>query len=88
MTRHVTTSDYRARLRHWHDVVRSGEDLLVTDNGEPVVRVSSAADDGVLGRLEREGLLRRARPRRPAARLTSVRAPGDSTEAVATARDR
>ncbi len=88
MTRHVTTSDYRARLRHWHDLVRRGEDVLVTDNGEPVVRVSSADDDGVLDRLERDGLLRRARPRRPAARLQSVRAPGDSTEAVASERDR
>ncbi len=88
MTTHVTTSDYRAQLRHWHDRVRRGEDLLVTDNGEPVVRVTSAVGDAVLDRLEREGLLRRARPRRSAARIDSVRARGNSVEDVSRGRDR
>jgi antitoxin (DNA-binding transcriptional repressor) of toxin-antitoxin stability system len=88
MTIHVTNSDYRARLRHWHDLVRRGADLLITDNGEPVVRVSSAAGDAVLDRLERDGVLRQARPRRAAAQLEPVRAPGNSTLAVSQGRHR
>lgn len=88
MTTHVTTAEYRARLRHWHERAIGGEDIVVTDHGRPTVRLSPAAGASVLDRLEREGLLRRARGRRPAAEIVSVAAPGDSTSSITASRDR
>lgn len=45
MTIHVSSSDYRARLRYWHNRVQAGEDIVVTDSGTPTVRVTSATVD-------------------------------------------
>lgn len=88
MVTQVSTSEYRAQLKLWHDRVRAGEDIVVTDNGDPRVLVTTASSEGVLDELEQAGLLRRARPRRPAALIDWVPAPGDSIEAVSRARDR
>jgi antitoxin (DNA-binding transcriptional repressor) of toxin-antitoxin stability system len=68
--------------------VRQGEDIIVTDNGQPVVRVVAAGGDAMLDRLERDGLLRRGRARRPAAMIEVEAAPGDSTDEVSRGRDR
>jgi prevent-host-death family protein len=84
----VPTSEYRANLRHWHDRARRGEELIVTDNGEPIVRVTAAEADALLDRLEREGLLRRAGRRRPSSEIVSAAAPGNSTPSVSAGRDR
>ncbi|MGH8904638.1 MAG: type II toxin-antitoxin system Phd/YefM family antitoxin [Egibacteraceae bacterium] len=84
----VSTSEYRANLRQWHDRVRRGEEIIVTDNGEPIVRVIAAEADALLDRLEREGLLRRAGRRRPSSAIVSAAAPGDSTSSVSAGRDR
>ena len=64
------------------------KDIVVTDNGEPMVQVISAEAEGLLVRLEREGLLRHARGRRPSAEIVSVRAAGDSATTVSADRDR
>ena len=32
----VPASEYRANLRRWHERVARGEEIVVTDNGEPV----------------------------------------------------
>ncbi len=84
----VPASEYRANLRRWHERVARGEEIVVTDNGEPVVRVISAEAEALLVRLEREGLLRRSRGRRPSAEIVSVQAVGDSASAVSADRDR
>ncbi len=84
----VPSSEYRANLRHWHDRARGGEEIIVTDNGEPIVRVIAAAADALLDRLEREGLLRRAGRRRPSSEIASAPAPGNSTASVSAGRDR
>ena len=69
MTVHVPTSEYRAKMRAWHERARDGEEIVVTDHGEPVVRVIGATTESVLDRLAREGLVRRGRPRRPSSEL-------------------
>lgn len=84
----VPISEYRAHLRKWHERARRGEEIVVTDRGEATVRVTSADEEALLDRLERDGLLRRARRRRPSSQIISVPAPGDSTAAVSTDRDR
>lgn len=87
MTR-VPASEYRANLRHWHERARRGEDVVVTDNGEPTVRITSADAEALLLRLEHSGLLRRSFGRRPAAEIVSVRSRGDSATSVSADRDR
>ena len=86
----VSTSDYRANMRSWHERVRRGEEVVVTDHGEPTVRVVSATAEAVLDRLVAEGLVRPARrPRRPATQIRSVPAgPGDSADQISRDRDR
>ena len=84
----VSTTEYRERMRHWHEMAQRGEDILVTDRGRVVVRVGVDRADTKLDRLEREGLLRRATGRPPSADLPRVPAGGDSTPDISAARDR
>ncbi|MGH3320791.1 MAG: type II toxin-antitoxin system Phd/YefM family antitoxin [Streptosporangiaceae bacterium] len=84
----VSASEYRANLRRWHERAGRGEEILVTDNDEPTVRVTSAKAEALLTRLEREGLLRRSRGRRPSADIASARAEGDSAPTISADRDR
>ena len=69
MVVHVPTTDYRANMRAWHERAQAGEEIVVTDHGEPVVRVLGATTESVLERLAREGLVRRGRPRRPSSEI-------------------
>jgi prevent-host-death family protein len=55
----VPISDYRANLKAWHERVLEGEDLIVTEHGKPVVRVTSPRGEAYLRELERRGLLTR-----------------------------
>lgn len=84
----VPASEYRAHLRRWHERARRGEELLVTDNGEPTVRVTSAEPEALLRRLERDGLLRRSPRRRRSPDIVSVASSGDSAATVSADRDR
>jgi len=89
MEARVPASEYRANLRAWHDRVLNGEEIIVTEHGTPTVRVVRADGPTVLQRLEREGLVRPARPRRPARELGRVKpAPGDVATSISKARDR
>jgi len=84
----VSTTDYRSRMRYWHEIAQSGEDLLVTDHERTVVRVSAAGSASTLARLEHEGLVRRGAPRPRSTDLTTVVADGDSTRGISESRDR
>lgn len=88
MTTTVSASEYRANLRRYHERARRGEDIVVTENGDPAVRVSAAGAEALLARLERQGLLRRSAGRRPAAQIPSVPATGDSAAIISEQRDR
>lgn len=61
---------------------------MITENGRPVVRVLAATTESALERLEREGLLRRAQPRRPSAHLEAEPVEGDSAATISADRDR
>lgn len=86
----VSTSEYRARMRAWHERVRAGEEIVVTDHGVPTVRVVSATAESILDQWVAEGLVRPARrPRRPASEIRTVPAgPGDTAEQISRDRDR
>lgn len=90
MAVHVSTSEYRANMRAWHDRVQNGEEIIVTDHGQPTVRIASATAESVLDRLVAEGLARPAlRPRRAAEELPRIPVgPGDTAEQISRDRDR
>lgn len=88
MATSVSASEYRANMRRWHERARRGEDVVVTDNGEPTVRVISAEPDAALLRLERAGLLQRASRRKRSGEVVVVRSTGDSAAQVSADRDR
>jgi prevent-host-death family protein len=64
----ATISETKNSLSALLDRVRHGETVLVTDRGRPVARLEPVAqpdqaghDEGRLARLERAGIIRRAR---------------------------
>ncbi|HEX9889835.1 MAG TPA: hypothetical protein VGA69_10185 [Nitriliruptorales bacterium] len=81
MATEVPVTEYRANLRHWHARVLSGEEIVVTENGNATVKVTSATTESLFDRWEREGRLRRPTRRRPTSEeLPRIRAEGfDST---------
>jgi prevent-host-death family protein len=64
----VPVSALRAELRQWIETARSGEDVVITERGIPVARLSGIESADLLSRLERDGLLTPASTPRPAAR--------------------
>ena len=53
----VSVSALRAELKQWIERARDGEDVVVTERGIPVARLSRIGSADLIERLEREGLL-------------------------------
>jgi prevent-host-death family protein len=64
----VSVSALRAELRQWIEAARAGEDVVITERGIPVARLSGIAAADLLTRLERDGLLTTSSEARPPAR--------------------
>ena len=64
----VAVSQLRARLSEWVERARDGEEVIVTDRGEPVVRLIGIEAASVLERLAADGVIGRAVQPRPTAR--------------------
>ncbi|KQY46847.1 type II toxin-antitoxin system Phd/YefM family antitoxin [Cellulomonas sp. Root137] len=64
----VPVSALRAELRQWIEAARAGEDVVITERGIPVARLSGIESADLLSRLERDGLLTPATTTRPTAR--------------------
>lgn len=69
----VSVSALRAELRQWIEAARAGEDVVITERGIPVARLSGIAAADLLTRLERDGLLTPAPAPRPPARSATER---------------
>ena len=69
----ASLTETKNRLSALIDEVKAGETILVLDRGRPVARIEPAVAGpeavGRLERLERKGLVRRAREKTPAALL-------------------
>jgi prevent-host-death family protein len=63
----ISVSTLRAELKQWIEKARSGEDVVITERGIPVARLSGIASSDLLTRLQREGLLTAPEEPRPAA---------------------
>lgn len=80
----VAISELRANLKSFVVRARAGERIIVTDRGLPVACLGPAEEDSLLDRLEREGVLTRAKTRkRPIARKgTRIKADGPVADLV------
>jgi len=65
----VAVSALRAELRQWIETVRSGTDVVITERGVPVARLTAVDSADLIARLERDGLLTAPAVARPAARV-------------------
>ena len=78
----VAVSALRAELRQWIEAARSGEEVVITERGIPVARLTGIEAADLLTRLERDGLLApAAAEREPAAPVTTSR-PGNAVSGL------
>ncbi|MCB7136296.1 type II toxin-antitoxin system Phd/YefM family antitoxin [Cellulosimicrobium marinum] len=78
----VPVSAFRAELKSWIERARAGEDVVVTERGVPVARLTGVATADLVTELTRDGLLTPPTAERPAHALPvpdaapAARAPG------------
>ena len=61
----VGVTELRSDLKHYLELARTGADVMVTDRGLPVARLTAVNSEPVLERLTREGVIGLpAKPRR------------------------
>lgn len=53
----VAITDLRRELKHWLDRARAGEEVVVTERGRPIVRLTGVDVTPVLDRLRAEGVI-------------------------------
>src|SRR5690606_42032247 len=63
----VSVSKLRAELKDWIDAARRGEDVVITDRGVPVARLTGVESADLISRLQQEGLITAPAADRPAA---------------------
>jgi prevent-host-death family protein len=86
----VPISELRSNLRAWVERARKGDDVVITERGVPVARLTPVDSMSVIERLEREGVITRpAVAKRPrASARTRVEARGSVSDLVAELRRR
>ncbi|MFP3713280.1 type II toxin-antitoxin system Phd/YefM family antitoxin [Puerhibacterium sp. TATVAM-FAB25] len=62
----VPVSALRAELKSWIEKARAGEEVVITDRGVPVARLTGVATADLVSGLVRDGLLTSAQAPRPA----------------------
>ena len=55
----VTVTDLRAHLSAWLERARGGDDVVITDRGVPVARLTGLAATATLERLAADGVISR-----------------------------
>lgn len=80
----VTISTLRAELASWIERARDGGEIVVTDRGTPVARLTSVETAPLIEQLTQRGVLSRpSQPGRPTARGASrVHARGPVAELI------
>ncbi|MCK0117042.1 type II toxin-antitoxin system prevent-host-death family antitoxin [Isoptericola sp. S6320L] len=61
----VSVSALRAELKSWIERARDGEDVVITDRGVPVARLTGVGSADLVSELVRDGLLTPAQAGRP-----------------------
>ena len=63
----VSVTELRAHLSDWLDRARAGGEVVITDRGIPVARLTAVDSAGALERLTAEGVIGKATAPRPVA---------------------
>jgi prevent-host-death family protein len=77
MAKDISITELRSNLRRWLQYVREGRDVVITERGTPVARLSNIRSSTILERLAREGVIA------PAVHLASAMALGAADLVVA-----
>ncbi len=77
----VAVTELRAHLSEWLSLVRKGGEVVVTERGVPVARLSAVGSSSLLERLIEEGLV--ARPQSACRPKASGRSRPSSRRSVA-----
>ena len=78
----VGVRQFRDNLSRWIDAVQRGEDVVITERGRPVARLSPVDGQTTLDRLVAQGLVQPPRAPRRRAPTKLVEASGSVTEFV------
>lgn len=80
----VGVRQLRDELRKWLDMVRRGDEVIVTERGRPIARIIGASSPPPRERLIAAGVLTPAeRPRKPDRAYRRVKSKGSVSELVA-----
>jgi prevent-host-death family protein len=79
----VGVRELRTNLSRWLDLVRDGNEVVITDRGRPVARLVGVSWTPAIDRLVAQGLVRLpVEPRRPAADIRRVKSKGSVSALV------
>ncbi len=84
----VGIAQLRQELKEWLARAQGGDEVVITDRGEPVARLTGIDTSGALERLVAEGRVSRPRRPRPHARdANRIRGVGNVSEAIVVERE-
>jgi prevent-host-death family protein len=86
----VGTAELRGSLRDWMDRVQAGDDIIVTERGRPVARITRIDAAPLIDRLTAAGVVSRpaASTRARLTKETLIRTKGSVSELIVGERDR
>jgi len=77
----VPITEFRRQLKRWLDLAQQGEEIVITDRGVAVAKLTGIDTRSVVERLVREGVLTLpARPRIPAKDIPKLRVIGEGRQ--------
>ena len=84
----VGVADLRRELKRWVERVQAGEEVVITDRGQPVARLVGAGVPSALERLTADGRVSRPAQDRPSSRsLRRIKSQGGVSEYVTSERE-
>jgi prevent-host-death family protein len=78
----LTLTELRADLSRALDAAKAGEDVVITERGIPIARISGIGSTDLLTKLERDGLISPAASTRAVPRLPQAEAAKDALSSL------
>ena len=78
----VTVTDLKTSLKDALEAARNGEDVIITERGVPVARLSGVGSTTLLQRLEKDGLITPPAHARAVPRLPQAEAAKDALSSL------